>query len=162
MVVDSIREIEKKLGFLKVVYISRHPCGHLDSMIRQQQYENRLKGTYTNSRLRTSAANWAEKISDAQCCLKRQPGWIWILFEEITANPTGEFERLFQRLQLNWTPDVKEKIIRNTTAEDGGFYETKRNAASQAEKWKQNLTAEQIETIRKGCMTMSTNLYAGF
>ena len=55
-----------------------------------------------------------------------------------------------------------EKIINFTTSGDGKFYEPRRNAATQAEKWKVNLDASQIETIRLETIKVNTGLYDGF
>ena len=153
---------ERKFGFLLQVYISRHPCGNIDSLIRQQKLHRSDEIIFSKDRITTMAAKWARHILQALECSGKRPHWIWIRFETLSGNPIPEFRKLYSLLELDFTGEVMEKIINFTTSGDGKFYEPRRNAATQAEKWKVNLDASQIETIRLETIKVNTGLYDGF
>jgi hypothetical protein len=83
--------------------------------------------------------------------------WQFIRHEDISLHPVEIFREIFQRLGLDLTPLVKDKIIASTTATE----ETAqmRNARKNTKTWKHRLTAEQIEQIRVGTANVCAHFY---
>jgi len=157
-----LKSISIDLPFAEILYISRHPCGRTESMIRQRSIIENEKEPYSLAQLENIARHWAERIEEIQRLFTRHPEWVWIIFEELTQNPTEEFRKLYKKLGLHWSDDIHRKIEELTSSVDGSFFETRRDSKAQANKWKNILTAGQVEAIRKGSKRHPTNLYEGF
>lgn len=160
---DVMEEVSQALGHASIVYISRHPCGRSESILRQRQHDQKIDPASTSLEyLQGLGAAWGQGIQAAQALFKRHPGWHWVRFEDLSARPVEEFEALYRRLGLPWTESARAKIQELTTGEDGGFYEIKRNSAAQADKWRSALSEEQVQAIRRGCAPFETELYESF
>lgn len=90
------------------------------------------------------------------------PDWRWVSFEKLVSQPVAEFKQLYEKLGLAWDETIQREIEQKTTGTDGGFYEVQRDASKQADKWRESLTVEQVEAIRRGSLPFKTNLYEGF
>lgn len=158
---DVMKESSDSLKNARVIYISRHPCGRSESILRQHEYH---QGFYTvsNKLLEELGRSCGKINSDVKALFHCHPEWQWVFFEKLTNNPLAEFRELYKRLGLSWNDKVQNEIQQMTTGEDGEFYETKRDSRKQAEKWRNVLTGEQIEFIRKCCLPYQTNLYESF
>jgi hypothetical protein len=161
--IDVMEEAASALRGVNIMYISRHPCGRSESILRQRQHDQNIDPASTSeSYFEMLGRAWGESIHSAQTLFNHHPEWFWVLFEDLTKNPVPEFEKLYGQLGLPWNETVQNKIHELTTGEDGGFYEIKRNSVVQAEKWRNALTENQIQAIRRGCAPFNTNLYESF
>lgn len=160
---DEVENVSKTLKNAQILYISRHPCGRSESILRQQWHDQNIDPSSTSTEyLEWLGQSWGTAIHSMQQIFNTHPEWHWILYENLTDNPVSEFEKLYEVLGLSWSEDVCNSIQHWTTGEDGGYYEYKRNSLTQAEKWRKALTEEQIESIRKGCAPFKTGLYETF
>lgn len=160
---DVMEATSDALKSAQVLYISRHPCGRSESILRQRLHDQKIHPEATpESYLEMLGHSWAKQIHLAQMAFQAHPAWHWILFETLTQNPLMEFKELYKHLKLNWDEHVERRMQELTTGDDGGFYEIKRNSIAQAQKWRNALTANQIEAIRRGCSNYKTDLYESF
>ncbi len=157
-----LKDVSNVLNFANILYISRHPCGRTESEIRRRTIFETGEDGYSLKQLASMAAHWAERIEGIQKLFTHHPEWIWVIFEVITKNPVDEFRKLYDKLGLFWSDEIRTKIEELTTGGDGAFFETRRDSRAQAYKWKHVLTVSQVEAIRKGCKLYPTNLYEGF
>ena len=160
-VLDAMPEASNAIKFAKVLYISRHPAGRTESIMRQLVRDTNIP-VIPLERLESLGKDWGSMNKKVQKWFEHRPSWQWIFFETLTKKPIIEFRNLYKRLGLAWDENVQRKIEERTTGKDGGFYEVQRDASKQADKWRQALTAEQVEAIRRGTLPFETNLYEGF
>ncbi len=158
---NVLGDIDKYLTHAQVLYISRHPCGRTESVLRQRVNENKEEQVSIN--LVGSIANsWGRDIKMAQQVCSNNTNWHWVLFEELASDPVNQFKILNHKFQLPWTDEIRNWIHELTSTKDGGFYQAQRIASRQADKWKESLTREEIEAIRQATIKYKTNIYTGF
>lgn len=158
---DIMQEISDVLPSLRILYISRHPAGRIDSVLRQwKRHENVEKVSL--QKIEKLGRDWGETTSRIQTMYKNHPNWQWVVFEDLANNPLVEFRKLYEHYRLRWDDGVRAAIEERTTDRDGRFYEVQRDSRKQADKWRTALTGEQVEAIRKGCLPFDTNLYESF
>ena len=157
---DSIEEVYKALGG-SILFISRHPCGRTESIIRQGQHDHGLDVRNVEKLVRLG-----ERWGKVHCMVRRQFGrhddWLWVFFERLCRDPEGEMRLLYQRLGLQWHDGIRDKLRRMTMTESNKFYGIERNSRAQIDKWRTALTEEEVNAIRAGCAPQKTDLYQGF
>lgn len=80
---------------------------------------------------------------------RSHPAWIVLEHEALCRDPRGGYEDLFARLALHWTHLTTDRLRRSTTTEDLATYGTGRISSREAEKWRTELTREQIDLVLK-------------
>ncbi len=157
---DSIEEVYKALGG-SILFISRHPCGRTESIIRQKQHDHDqyVQNIETLVRL---GDEWGKIHCMVQRQFDRYDDWLWIIFERLCREPEKELLLLYQRLGLQWLDDIRNKLRKMTTTESNKFYGIERNSRTQIDKWRTALTEEEVNAIRTGCAPYKTGLYHGF
>lgn len=160
---DVMEEATYGLNLADIIYISRHPCGRSESILRQNKHHNNIDLSKNSIEiLEILGLEWGRTTKHILDLFLKYPDWHWVLFEELANNPLQEFKKLYIRLGLSWTSQAEEEIRQLTNGEDGGFYDVKRNSQMQADKWRNALTEDQIEAVRKKCLPYETNLYDSF
>jgi hypothetical protein len=94
----------------------------------------------------------------------QHPDWIFVRHEDLSRSPLTEFQRLFQRLDLPFTPSVQEKIAEYNTP---NFLEANRNSHHQLHRdsraniwaWRSHLSPIDIERIQVGVADISPQFY---
>jgi hypothetical protein len=158
---DIMQDISDAMPALKILYISRHPAGRIDSVLRQwKRHENVEKVAL--QKIEKLGREWGQTTSEIQAMFKTHPNWQWVSFEKLANDPLVEFEKLYEKFHLKWDENAQKVILEKTTEKDGDFYEVQRDSRKQADKWRTALTEEQVEAIRKGCLPFNTNLYESF
>ena len=146
---------------IKVLYISRHPAGRSESILRQLKHDVGLQ-SIPLEKVEELGRDWGKANHQVQEWARKYPLWHWVIFENLANDPLREFKKLYADLGLTWEKSIEQAILQKTTGKDGDFYETQRDASKQADKWRDSLTAEQVEAIRRGTLPFETNLYEGF
>jgi hypothetical protein len=92
------------------------------------------------------------------------PEWLFIRYEDILRNPTEKFQEIFQYLNLEFSPSVRETIVSSTgtnnqkeTTDD--IHNVKRNSELNIWNWKERLTVSEINRIREGVKAISETFY---
>ena len=156
----------------KVIYIVRHPCGYVSSQLRgrEQNYMNNV--IYYSQLSSTDVAKergWTvdiiknmsveEQIACTWVCLNEkalndiegQENCFLLLYEDLCNDPIEISRRLFDFCNLDYTDQTDAFIKRslNYTGGEEKYFQTVRDPKTAAEKWKVELTSEQIEKVRK-------------
>jgi hypothetical protein len=159
---EIMPEISRTVGRgVRMVYISRHPAGRTDSILRQLKHDQDID-SISLDQVEDLGRDWGRTNRKVQDWFGKRSDWHWVQFEALSNNPLAEFKKLYDKFGLDWEEKVQAEIQQKTTGGDGGFYDVQRDASKQADKWREALTAEQVEAIRRGCLPFGTNLYEGF
>ena len=162
----------------KVVLVFRHPANIVTSYLQLQLpdadrkvfIQNKLQHDYLHPFM-SKIENLHEPLSlmglqiaihyyvwEQQ--LMKYQNWITVSHEKLCRDPIGVFKDLFTKLGLEWNDVVRRYLKYSNTA--GAGYEIKRIASSQIDKWKMELTPEQIKLIRKGYSILPLKHYNAF
>lgn len=158
---DVMSEISDALPEVKVVYISRHPAGRSDSILRQLKHDQDIEAI-SIEKMEELGRDWGSTHHRIKGWFETHPKWRWVRFEDLTRSPLSEFQKLYAEFGLAWDEKIEQEIEQKTTGQDGEFYEVKRNASQQADKWRRSLSEEQVEAIRRGTLPFETQLYETF
>jgi hypothetical protein len=97
----------------------------------------------------------------------RHPEWLFVRHEDLTADPAARFAELYAALGLPLTADARRFIAATTAAENRsdatrvqrpGY--VRRNPAEVAERWRRELSGEEVERVRRWVEPVSGAFYA--
>lgn len=83
----------------------------------------------------------------------RNPGWLLVRHEVLSANPVGELRSLYEVLGLKWTTRVEDNVVRYTrrgnpvNVSRGTVHQLQRDSAANIWRWKEMLTREEIVKV---------------
>jgi hypothetical protein len=84
---------------------------------------------------------------------ERHPEWTFLRHEDAAVDPAGTFARLYERLGLELTPEAAARIEQASAAENPAELQTPHavelDSAASLGRWREELTPEEIETLRK-------------
>lgn len=145
--IDCINDSTRLLPMADVIYISRHPCGRIESLIRQRRHHNNYEPV-PKEKLTQWGKEWAQTNAHVERLFEQNPDWQWCYFEQLAKRPIDEFYDIYQTLDLDWNDRVRHEISRLTTSDGRKFYEVSRTAEKEADKWRNTLSEEQIDAVR--------------
>ena len=94
------------------------------------------------------------------------PNWIFLRHEDISRNPLVEFERLFQKINVDFSAEIRREVMKFSASENpqevqkiGQIHQLKRDSRANIKNWKRRLTNEQIEKIRESTKAVSEHFY---
>jgi hypothetical protein len=96
---------------------------------------------------------------------RQHPEWIFVRHEDLSADPVAAFERLFPRIGLDFTDDVRRWIANVTAptnpvdADEGVIHQIVRDSAATRKSWKRKLDAGEIQRIRRGVEPIASRYY---
>lgn len=103
------------------------------------------------------------RVLDYQNKYFNDPNWIFIHHEDISKNPFLEFQNLFDFLNLKFTVNIqniiKEYCSESNPMEAQTVNSLKRNSESNIKIWKNRLTSEEINRVRKQVEEISCHFY---
>jgi hypothetical protein len=158
---DVMEEASDMLANASVTYICRHPAGRSESILRQLEHDQNI-GSISLPELEQIGREWGQTNRQVQAWFWKHPAWHWVSFEKLTHDPLTGFRELYEQVGLTWDESIWKEIQQKTSGGDGEYYAVQRDSRKQADKWREALTAEQVEAIRRGCLPFGTNLYDGF
>lgn len=88
--------------------------------------------------------------------------WILVQHEELCRDPVEQYRKLFRILDLQWTQKTDELIAVSTTRHSNKPYELERISSQEPDKWKEELSAEQIEQVRQFVEPFGIQYYTDF
>jgi len=82
---------------------------------------------------------------------ERYPSWLYVKQEELALDPAGGFKDIFETLDLEFTADIEEYVIKHTSSNSEGIplsttYK-KRNAKSTIDLWKSILSSDEAALV---------------
>lgn len=92
--------------------------------------------------------------------LRVNADWIKIHHEDFCRDPLGEFKQMYDKLGLNWSNDISEKV--SALDVRGESYTPQRLAKRQINKWRRELNTRQVEKIRRGYGIIKPTFYNHF
>lgn len=96
---------------------------------------------------------------------EKHPKWIFIRHEDLSRDPLKEFEKLYHRLNISFTPEEERKIFQYTYGENPGEVDNdeellKRDSLANIYNWKTRLGDEEIEQIYEKVEKVSRLFYS--
>jgi hypothetical protein len=96
---------------------------------------------------------------------ERHPEWLIIRHEDLSRDPIDGFRTIFQALNLSYTEEVQETILRSTSKsnpvdrdENGRLFLT-RDSRANVDNWRRRLTPEEVERVRMRVADVSPLFY---
>lgn len=178
--------LARRFGYRPLAVV-RHPAGFVSSLMRVG-WQVRFGSWLRQPRLMdTMLAPWREEIEAAHrneldvveagavfwrvctgvvlACRAEQPDWTVVRHEDVSADPTAEFEKLYARFGLSWSDTVARQVAAQSAADNpaevagGAQHGLQRDSRSVATIWRQRLTDEQVATVRRIVGDIADDLY---
>jgi len=166
----------KTLPQARIVFEIRHPCGSIASVKRGERQgrfsaEDSISNDFglMEKLLDTDLARQRQLSMEelkAAHPIERQ-AWQWLLFnekalnelenctnamivryEDLCADPLATTRRLFAFSGLSWNPQTEDFLSSSTRDEKKDYYSVFKNPEQAANKWKQELSEEEVERVR--------------
>ena len=96
----------------------------------------------------------------------KYPNWIFKRHEDLSMNPVKEFEKLFARLSLEYTPKVRKIIKKYSSTSNpsevpkGIVHQLMRNSKANIKNWKHRLKQSEVTKIKEGTKDISSLFYS--
>lgn len=74
--------------------------------------------------------------------------WLFVKNEELSLDPIGEYEKIFNYIELPFSDEVKSYIEESTNAKSGQETDLVRDSRKNVDKWKQILSPSEIEFVK--------------
>ncbi len=159
----------------RVVFILRHPCGQVASVMRgnrMQRLDLRTSGTDMPfdeaAAVGHAAAHGADEGAFQALPDAAKYAWSWrafneaaydalaslpnvqiVLYEGLGAQPAVVVRRIFDFVGLGWSGQVERFLARSTSHEGrAGYYAVYRNAVAAAEAWRESMDVGDIAAVR--------------
>jgi len=127
--------------------------GRVPEVVRPYEAEIRQQAERPGEILAQAALLWRLLYNAVDSYRERQPDWAFVRHEDASAEPVATFERLYAELGLDLTPAAKEAIARasapDNPAELATPYAVELDSAASIGRWREDLTPEEIETLRE-------------
>jgi hypothetical protein len=162
----------------KIIYVIRHPCGQIASVIDGEKsgkflstvsniddccmFESLLNSNYARQHnlsiekiksmkpIERIAMRWVlyneQAIEDIEKTSMRA---IIVRYDDICKDTVKETKKLFEFAGLSWTDQTKQFIEKSTLNASDGYYSVFKNPEISMSKWKNSLSREEIEIIKK-------------
>ncbi len=162
---------------LQPLILLRHPAALINSYLRMNLCDaNRVLFSISDMRNQESqkVKKKLDEINDPIVRASAQVSYFYykissyknskinriLFFEDFSRNPIVEFENLYKKLKLHWSDNI-EKFIKKSNTEGFGF-SINRKTEYQANKWKNELSKEKIDKIRRGYSLFQPQFYQDF
>jgi hypothetical protein len=127
--------------------------GRVPEVVRPYEAEIRQQAERPGEILAQAALLWRLLYNAVDDYRERHPDWAFVRHEDASAEPVATFERLYAQLGLDLTPAAKEAIARasapDNPAELATPYAVELDSAASIGRWREDLTAEEVETLRE-------------
>ena len=171
----SIGTILRALPSSRGVWITRHPCAYVASVLRGER-ERKFEGSMSSADdygvfdllLETNTARrmgvtrealssldamerlaWRWVLFNQKACddLQAIGNWTRLMYEEMCMNPMGEARRLLDFAGLTWHPQTEDFVRSSTSLHTGGYYALRKDPVKAAFAWQRDLTRQQVDRI---------------
>lgn len=158
---------------LDVVVLIRHPAAYVASLMRMNwdfPFENFLSQDKLmenelfpfKKEIESVGDDFIEKAALSWKCIYfvltnyiKRNNWIVKRHEDLSRNPVEELKKLYVEVGLEWNEKIRDKIqnftasSNPTTAKEGVAHQLKRDSKNLVYKWKEKLTKEQVQRIKR-------------
>lgn len=170
----------------RVVVVVRHPAAWVDSFLRTGWRQPRsgildqprlcegllkpfrdvlLAESENGDRLRQTCTTWNMFMYAMRMYQRRHADWIFVRHEDLSADPLGEYERLYGELGLSFDSHCREVVRRHSLVhDDTARYTTEsivRDSRRNLLRWRENLSPASIDRIRELTADYWPDFYSG-
>ncbi len=109
---------------------------------------------------------WNMYYSVALKFKEENPSWLFLKHEELAADPSGRFRKVYQQLNLTWDDSVGRTIQEYTKAgnpPEGSpkeIWTVKRDSKATTRIWQERLTRDELRRIRDSVEAISKSYYS--
>ncbi len=171
---------------MDVVVLIRHPAAFASSLKRLgwrhsfatflddgrvpdviQPYENeiRAQAREPGDLLAQAALLWRLLYNAVATYRERHEDWVFLRHEDVSLEPPGSFERLYERLGLELTEAARAEIERASSSgnpsEPPTPHAVELDSAASLGRWRGELTPEEIDTLRERTSDVWPRFYSG-
>lgn len=167
--------IRKASDNLKIVFLIRHPCGFVASLMQGKKYgymptvgnvdidvplwERRLKCNVSKrhnltlssvmrmSQVEELAWRWMVDNDQALEDLDGARDTYSVIYDKLCSDPLSEAMKIFEFCCLPWSSTTEKFLKASTSRNDSHYFSVFKNPKVAANKWKDTLSKEQIRTI---------------
>jgi hypothetical protein len=127
--------------------------GNAPEVLRPYEDEIREQAERPGDILTQAALLWRVLYNAVDGYRTRHPDWVYLRHEDASLDPVATFERLYDRLGLEWTPAAREAVARASAPENPAELSTPHavelDSAASLGRWRDQLTAEEIDVLRE-------------
>ena len=127
--------------------------GRVPEVLRPYESEIREQAERPGEILAQAALLWRLLYNAVDGYRQRHPDWSFVRHEDASAEPVATFERLYEHLGLELTPDAREAIARASASDNPAELPTPHSvqldSAASLGRWRDDLTADEVETLRE-------------
>lgn len=172
---------------MNVLVLIRHPAAFVSSLKRMGWGFNGLDLLSQPLLMQKVLMNFQEELEnltneslndiDQMCCLwnifhtvileyqNKYPDWIFVRHEDLSLEPEKAFQKLCEKLDIDFNPEMKAYIKQLNDTKKGDvegqkLHQLKRNSQHNIKIWKERLTAEEINQIRTKTELVSNRFYS--
>lgn len=142
----------KRLGW-KHSFATFIQDGEVPEVVRPFEAEIREQAERPGETLAQAALLWRLLYNAVDGYRERHPDWAFVRHEDASAEPLATFERLYAELGLDFTSAAREAIARASAPDNPAELTTPHavelDSAASLGRWRDDLTAEEVETLRE-------------
>lgn len=142
----------KRLGW-KHSFATFIQDGGVPEVVRPYEAEIREQAERPGEIMAQAALLWRLLYNAVDGYRERHPDWAFVWHEDASAEPVATFERLYAQLGLDFTPAAREAIARASAPENPAAlatpYAVELHSAASLGRWRDELTAEEVATLRE-------------
>jgi hypothetical protein len=154
----------KRLGWKHSFATFLNEDGSLPEVLRPYEAEIREQAERPGEILAQAALLWRLLYHAVDGYRERHPDWVFLRHEDASLDPVGTFAQLYERLGLELTPAAQAEIERASAPENPSELSTPHavelDSAASLGRWRGDLTAEEIETLRERTRDVWTRFYS--
>lgn len=93
---------------------------------------------------------------------ENNPNWIFVRHEDISKSPIEEFSKLYDKLNLDYSNNIRKKIAnfsRSKTGAQDKNIKIARDSKSNISSWKNRLTKSEVQRIKYGTKDIASQFY---
>ena len=150
----------------QILIVMRHPCGFASSMgsldwplnvnvlLGQKElmhdhlepFRDTLRQA-RNDKWLTRGAFWGALHTVFAHQLDHNPDWVLLKYENLCADPAGQFETLAEKFGLELAAGSRQKIEALSTTDSTDSGSTRRNSQAMPEIWRQRMSSGEIDAV---------------
>ena len=127
--------------------------GRVPEVIEPYEEEIRAQAREPGDLLSQAALLWRLLYNAVASFRERHEDWVFLRHEDVSLEPSGSFERLYERLGLELTETARAEIERASASGNPSALATPHavelDSAASLGRWRDELTPQEIETLRE-------------
>ena len=153
----------KRLGW-KHSFATFIQDGRVPEVLRPYEAEIREQAERPGEILAQAALLWRVLYNAVDGYRERHPDWSFVRHEDASAEPVATFERLYQQLGLELTPEARKAIVRASASDNPAELSTPHSveldSAASVGRWRDDLAPAEVETLRERTRDVWVRFYS--